>query len=210
MPRSLSLIAACALALVLCAPGRGQDSPSLGDLARQAQKDKANKPPAKVITNDDMPSGSRGTSSALGAGPLQAQAAQSGAAGKPDAVQSPAEGLEKMQSMLNQLDSLDRATLASNVLEGNTSNFPGRAKWEEKLFAAKQTYVSENRAVLQKMRQLEASVEGMKDVQDLNDPRAKSMSAKVQQLVQESQQASAVFQAVIAEGKDLAGQTGAH
>lgn len=210
MPRSLIFIAACALALVVWAPGRGQDSPSLGDLARQAQKDKPNKPPAKVLTNDDIASSSGSTSSALGSGPVQAQDAQPGAAGKPDAVQSPAEGLEKMHSILDQLDSLDRATLASNVLEGNTTNFPGRAEWEEKLFAAKQTFVSQNRAVFQKMRQLEATAEGMKDVQDPNDPRAKSMSAKVQQLVQESQQASAKFQAVIAEGKDLAGQTGAH
>lgn len=208
MPRTLSLIAVCALALAVCAPGRGQDSPSLGDLARQAQKDKANKPAAKVITNDDVASSSDGISSALGAVPVRA--AEPGATGKPDAVQSPAEGLEKLQSMLDQVDSLDRATLASNVLEGNTSNFPGRAKWEEKLFAAKQNFVSENRAVLQKMRQLEASAEGMKDVQDPNDPRAKSMSAKVQQLVQESQQSSAAFQAVIADGKELAALADAH
>ena len=44
MARNLNLIAACALALVTCAPARAQDSPatspSLGDLARQAQKDK--------------------------------------------------------------------------------------------------------------------------------------------------------------------------
>ncbi len=212
MPRTLNLIAACALALFVCAPGHGQDTPSLGDLARQAQKDKTNKPPAKVFTNDDVPSGgASGISSPLGAGPLQAQAAQPGATGKPGAeVQSPAEGLEKLQSMLDQLDSLDRATLASSVLEGNTANFPGRAKWEEKLFAAKQNFVSENRIVLQKMRQLEAAAEGMKDVQDQNDPRAKSMSAKVQQLVQESQQSSAAFQGVIAEGKDLAGMPAAH
>src|ERR1700676_4512000 len=111
MPRSLSLTAACALALAVCAPGRGQDSPSLGDVARQAQKDKANKPAAKVITNDDMASGSGGISSALGTAP--GGAAQPGATGKPDAVQSPAEDLEKLQAMLDQLESLDRAILAS-------------------------------------------------------------------------------------------------
>ena len=66
MPRSLSLIAACALALVICASARPQvspaTSPSLGELARQAKKDKdkANKPAAKVITNEDMASGSGG------------------------------------------------------------------------------------------------------------------------------------------------------
>ncbi len=208
MPRCLSIIAACALALTFSSPGRGQDSPSLGDLARQAQKDKANKPQAKVITNDDVASGSGGLSSGLGMGP--GRATQPGATGKSDATQSPAESLEKLQSVLDQLDSLDRATLVNNVLEGNTSNFPGRAKWEEKLFAAKQTFVIQSRDVLQKARQLEASAEGMKDVQDPNDPRAKSMTAKLQQLLQESQQTSASFQAVIAEGKDLAALADAH
>jgi hypothetical protein len=198
----LSLIAACAVALVVCAPGRGQDTPSLGDLARQAQKDKANKPPAKVITNDDVSSSSGGISSALGAG--AAQPAQPGAAGKPDAPQTPMDGLDKLQSVVDQLDTLDRATLVSNVLKGDTSNFPGRAKWEEKLFAAKQTFVTQCRDVLQKARQLEATAEGMKDVQDPNDPRAKMVGAKLQQLIQESQQASSTFQGVIEEGKDLA------
>ena len=208
MPRSLSLIAACALALVICAPGRGQDSPSLGDLARQAQKNKANKPSAKVITNDDMQSGSGGISSALGAG--SGRAAQPGAESKPDAVHSPTEGLDRLQSVLDQLDSLDRATLVSNVLQSNTSEFPGRAKWEEKSFAAKQTFVFQSRNVLQKARQLVASAEGMKSIQDPNDPSAKSMTAKLQQLMQESTQASAAFQAVIAEGKDLADLNAAH
>jgi lysophospholipase L1-like esterase len=208
MSRSLSLITACALALVFCSTGRGQDSPSLGDVARKAQKDKANRPQAKVITNDDMPSGSGGISSALGSGP--GRVIQPGSTGKPDEMQSPAEGLEKLQSVVDQLDSLDRATLVSNALGGNDTNFPGRAKWEEKLLAAKQTLVSQTRALLQKARQLEASAEGMKDVQDPNDPRVKSISAKVQQLVQESQQNSAAFQAVITEGKDLAAQQAAH
>jgi hypothetical protein len=202
MPRSLSLIAACALALAFCAPGRAQDSPSLGDLARQAQKDKANKPQAKVITNDDMPAGSGGISSTLGGG--QGRVVQPGSAGNPGAIQSPAEGLGKLQSELDHLDSLDRASLATDVLEGNDSNFPGRAKWEEKLFAAKQTFVAQTRAVLQKAKQLTATAEGIKDADDPNDPRVKNLSTKLQQLVQETQQNSAAFQAVVVEGKELA------
>jgi hypothetical protein len=208
MPRKFSLIAACALALVVGAPGRAQDSQSLGDVARQAQKDKANKPPAKVITNDDMPSSSGGVAPALGGAPVRS--AQPAPAAKSDAPQSPAEGLERLQSVLDQLDSLDRATLVNNILEGSTANFPGRANWEEKLFAAKQTFVAQSRAILQKARQLEAAAQGMKDVQDPNDPRAKSMAAKLQQLVQDGTQASATFQGVIEEGKDLAGLPAAH
>src|ERR1700676_2698099 len=118
MPRFLSLIAACALALVFSSPGRGQDSPSLGDLARQAQKDKANKPQAKVITNDDMPSTSGGLAPGLGGG----RVVQPGAsAGNPGAINSPEEGLQKLQADVEHLDSLDRATLAKDVLEGNDS-----------------------------------------------------------------------------------------
>ncbi len=204
MSRSLSLFAVCGLALLFCAPSRGQDSPSLGDLARQAKKDKANKPPAKVITNDDISSQPNSVPSApaLGASP----AAQPGTQGKSDMPESPAAGLEKLQSQLDEIDSLDRATLATNVLEGNTSNFPGRAKWEEKLFEAKQAFVSENRAVLLKLTQLQASAAGMNDIKDPNDPRAKSFNAKLTQLVQQTQENSATFQAVIAEGKALAGQ----
>jgi hypothetical protein len=212
MNRKLSLFAACAVALVVCAPGRGQDTPqntpSLGDIARQAQKDKANKPPAKVITNDDMSSGSGSLASALGVG--TAQPGQPGAASKPEVSQSPMDGLGRLQSVVDQLDTLDRATLVSNVLKGNTANFPGRAKWEEKLFAAKQTFVVQCRDVLQKARQLEAAAETMKDVQDPNDPRAKMVGAKLQQLIQESQQASSTFQGVIEEGKDLASLEDSH
>jgi hypothetical protein len=202
MPRSLSLIAACALALIICSPGRGQDSPSLGDVARQAQKDKANKPPAKVITNDDMGSGSGGVSSAQGAG--SGRVVQPGAAGDPGGIQSPGEGLDRLQSSVDHLDSLDRATLATDVLEGNNSDFPGRAKWEERLFAAKQTFVSQTRAIIQKARQLTASSESIKDAQDPNDARVKNLATKLDQLVQQAQQDSAAFQAVVAEGKNIA------
>jgi hypothetical protein len=202
MPRSLSLIAACALALIICSPGRGQDSPSLGDVARQAQKDKANKPPAKVITNDDMGSGSGGVSSAQGAG--SGRVVQPGAAGDPGGIQSPGEGLDRLQSSVDHLDSLDRATLATDVLEGNNSDFPGRAKWEERLFAAKQAFVSQTRAIIQKARQLTASSESIKDAQDPNDARVKNLATKLDQLVQQAQQDSAAFQAVVAEGKNIA------
>jgi len=208
MTRTGSLIAVCALALSFCPSGRGQDSPSLGDVARKAQKDKANKPVAKVFTNDDMPSNSGGISSALGAAP--APTAQPATSGKPVAAQSVAESFQKLQSQLDQLDSMDRATLVNNVLQGNTSNFPGRARWEEKLFAAKQAFVSQSRDVIQKATQLEASAEAMKGSSDPNDPRVKSDTAKLQQLIQESQQTSTSFQAVIEEGKDLAALPAAH
>jgi hypothetical protein len=220
MQRCRNLIGVCALALAFCAPGRAQDpqpspspSASLGDIARQAQKDKdkdkANKPAAKVITNDDVPAASRGASVPGGAGPGRAPT-QAGTAVDSGEVTSPAQGFEKLQSMLDEMDSMDRSTLSGFVLEGNNSNFPGRAKWEGELFAAKQNFVSQDRAILLKLRQLEDSASGLKGVEDPNDPRVKSFGAKLDQLVQSSQQNSAAFQAIIAEGKELAGQTPTH
>ena len=208
MQRSLSFISTCALALLFCLPGHAQDAPSLGDVARQAQKDKANKPTAKVFTNDDMPSVGSGLSSTSGGG--SGRVAQPGAGGDAGGIQSPAEGLEKLQSSLDHLASLDRASLASDVLEGNDSNFPGRAQWEEKLFSSKEKFVAQTRATLQKAKQITASSEAIKNVQDPNDPRVKSLGAKLDQMVQEAQQNSSVFQAVVTEGKTLAAQSAAH
>jgi hypothetical protein len=208
MPRTPSLIAVCALALAVCAPGHGQDSPSLGDLARQVQKDKSSKPVAKVLTNDDLSSGSGGVTSALGSG--LGPVAPSGTAGNSSAAPTPDESLNRLESLLRQVDSLDRATLAHNVLQDKDINFPGRAKWEERLFAAKQTYVTQGRAMLQKARQIEASAENLKGSQDPNDPRAKDLAAKLQDLVRDGVQVGAAFQAVMMEGRDLASQDTAH
>lgn len=206
MSRSLNLFAACALALVFCAPGRAQDSPSLGDVARQAQKkkEKANKPAAKVITNDDMSSKSGGIAALPGISPQPAAGGNSAAAGNSADPVSPEDGLQKMQAALDHLDSLDRAGLAMEVLDGNAVNFPGRAQWEQQLFAAKQTFVAQTRAVVQKTRQITAAAAGMQDVKDPNDPRAKDISAKLQQLVAETQQNAATFQAVADLGRQMA------
>jgi len=206
MLRNRNLIAACAFALAFCALGLAQDAPtqSLGDLARQAQKDKANKPPAKVITNDDVSSGSGGLSSALGMGSGQSS-------GKTGAGQSSPQDVEKLENMLNQLDALDRTTLVANVLGPEKNyNFPGRDKWEEKMFNAKQAFVIQSRDVVLKMKQLQAASDKIRNVNDPNDPLAKNMAIRLNLLMQESLQASSSFKAVIEEGKDLASQGSGH
>ncbi len=221
MARSLDILAASILFLVFSIPACGQDSPSLGDLARQAQKnrERSDKPAAKVITNDDIPSRSIPSAPAAGAGSIAAAgsvgAAQPGTLNASESasapsISTPAEGIEKIQSTLDHLDSLDRTTLATTILDGNGANFAGRAQWEERLFAAKQSFVSQGRALLQTAKQLEASAGVMKDIQDPNDPRVKSFAAKLEQLVQENQQNSAAFQSVVAEGKSLASQPVPH
>lgn len=206
MRRTITLIAAGALALCFCLAGHAQDSQSLGDVARQSQKDKAAKPAvAKVFTNDDLTAGSSVTTTTGGAHPGEKGASAN--TGGPGGIQSPADGLEKLQSALDQLASLDRASLSVVVLEGNGTNFPGRAAWEEELFAAKQTFVAQSRLTLQKARQIAASAEGIRGSTDPNDPRVKSLGAKLDQLVQEAQRNGAAFQTVVAEGKSLASKS---
>lgn len=196
------------MALVFSLFAHSQDSPSLGDVARQAQKDKANKPAAKVITNDDMPSGSGSISSALSGGANHVEA--SGAAGNSDSTHGPAEALQKLELTLDHLDSLDRANLAVEVLAGNESNFPGRAKWEEKLFNAKQKFVAQTRAAVQKTKQLTAAADQIKDPQGADDSRIKNLSEKLGQVAQETRENGAAFDAVIEEGKTLAAHPATH
>ena len=214
MARRLSLIAASALVFFLCAPTRAQDStaPSLGDLARQAQKDKdkskATKPAAKVLTNDDLSSGSAGVPAALGGGLVQS--AQPSAGSVPGTAPSPAEKLAMTEVLLNQLDSLDRATLVRNVLNGHDVGFPGRAKWEERLFAAKQDYVVQGRELVQKAKQIIASADSLKGSQDPSDPRVKEVGVRLQSLVRDAVRMDSAFQAVMIEGRDFAAQQAAN
>ncbi len=212
MPRSLSLFAVCALALVFCLPGRGQDSPSLGDLARQAQKDKSKASAKKVLTNDDLSSGSStspsGPAGGLGAG--VGQAGQPAPSAKQSATPTPADQLEKLESLLDQVASLDRATLVKNVLQGADPNFPGGAAWEDRLMAAREAYVSQGHALLQKGRDLLSSSENLKGIQDPNDPRVKNLASQLQQFIQDATRIGASFEAVMMEGRDLAGQSSSH
>jgi hypothetical protein len=232
MPRSLHLFAVCALALVVgsCVPGYGQDAsapaPSLGDAARQAQaqaqkdkdKDKGKPAAKKVFTNDDLSSGSASLSTSSGPGTVAqpgAQAnAQPGAAGKPGASAaaspSPADQLAQVAALLNELGSLDRATLAKNVLQGNDADFPDRDKWEDTLFEAKQAFVAQERAIMNAADKLEASSKAGTGIPNSNDPRAQSLNNDLQQLTQEAQQSSAAFQAVVAEFKKAASQSSSH
>lgn len=216
MRRISGRIAACALLLFCSAAARSQDSPSLGDVARQAQKekDKSKKPPAKVITNEDLPAKAAAGSTAAGSAgqPLTAgnSATESAAlAGGESQIQSPEQGMQKMQSDLDRLAALDRSSLALEVLGGSTAKFPGRAGWEDRLFAAKETFVAQTRKVLQQTRQIAAAAATVQDADNPNDPRVKMLSGKLQELVQESQQNGAAFQAVVAEGRQAAGLTSA-
>src|SRR6266571_4776471 len=78
----MSFLAALTWVLIPSAPGYAQDQPSLGDVARQARKDKEknNTPPKKVITDDSLPSskalgglGDLGSSKSAGDGSAMAK-----------------------------------------------------------------------------------------------------------------------------------------
>jgi len=216
MARNLILIALCALALAACTSARAQDSqapaPSLGDLARQAQKDKdkekANKPAAKVLTNEDLPPGSGGGTAALASG--FGQLVRPPAGSKAGADPSPMQKLDILESFLGHVESMDRATLVHSVLNGKDADFPGRDKWEQRLFAARETYVTQCRELILKARQIVASADSFKGSQDPNDPRTKEMIARLQSLMQEAVRTDAALQAVVIEGRDLSGQSAAH
>jgi hypothetical protein len=209
MPRTLTILAGAALALILSLPVHGQDSPSLGDLARQAQldreKNKSGKPASKVLTNDDLPAGSGGEAAIFGGG--FGQPGPSAGDHKSAADLSPAEKIARAESVIDRLETLDRATLVKNALQGKDADFLGRAKWEDRLAAAKLVYVSRIREVIQEAKEIIASSDSLKGHQDTNDPRVKEMGARLQSLVRNAVQADSDFQAVIIEGRDLAAQT---
>jgi hypothetical protein len=204
MLRNLGFLLASVLVLLFCLPGHGQDSPSLGDLARQLQKEKGNTPGTKTITNDDIPSASAPSSSAIG------EVSNSRVPGKPGPSANPSEELARIESMLSKIDSLDRATLAKAVLEGVDSNFPGRSQWEQKMYAAKLVYVAQGRELMQKAKQLQASAQSLQGGRDPNDPRVKDLTNRLKELVRDGVRADATFQAVILEGRDLASQSSSH
>jgi hypothetical protein len=207
MPRSLSFFAAFLFALALCVPGHAQNSPSLGDLARQAQKDKSKTPAKKVFTNDDLSTGSSSgaglTSSGTGGmGTIAAPAAP----GRPSAAPTAEQAVAQLEGLINQIDALDRATLVKNALQGVDSDFLGRSKWEQRLVAAKQIYVARGHELLQNARQIQAAAESLRGVQNPNDPRVKDLTNRLQALVRDGTRSDAAFQAVILEGRDLAAQ----
>jgi hypothetical protein len=97
---------------------------------------------------------------------------------------------------------MDRATLAKTALQGNDVDFPGRRAWEEKLFAAKQVYVSRSRQLLQQMQGLMVGLASGAGQQEL--------MSRAQTLQQVATQVESAFQAVITEGQTLAKQAKAH
>ena len=113
-----------------------------------------------------------------------------------------------MDAVLDKVESLDRATLIRNALNGKDVYFPGRAKWEERLLAAKLDYLVHGRDLVQKARQIVSSANGIEGKPDPNDPRVKELGAQLQALIGEAVRTDSALQAGVMEGRDLAAQAG--
>jgi hypothetical protein len=203
MLRKLSFLPACVMLLSFCLPAHSQESPSLGDLARQLQKEKGNTPAKKTLTNDDISSTPALTAPTLG------EIGNSKLPVKPGTSATPTDELARVESLVNKIDSMDRVTLVKAVLEGVDSNFPGRSRWEQKMYAAKLTYVAQGRDLIQKAKELSASAQSLQGNKNPDDPRVKDLINRLKELIQNGSRADAAFQAVMLEGRDLASQSSA-
>jgi hypothetical protein len=196
-------------------PGYAQDQspeqsqadtpPSLGDIARQARKDKeknANKP--KTIITDDALSSSKSLSGLGDLGGTQP-------AGDSAAMSKALSRLGEAEAQLNKLDALDRATLAKGVLMDNDVDFPNRRSWEDRLYTEKQHYVSHERELIVEVKRAAAQVESWKaslgaQKPDPNDPRVQQLKSRVAEIIQDVIRTEQDYRAVVMEGWDLAKQ----
>jgi hypothetical protein len=195
--RKLSLLAVLAGAMVPWTASHGQEQqPSLGDVARQARKDKEKNslPSSKTVGGLGLPD--------LG------DAKPAATAGSTDPVAEGWAGLERAQAALNKLEPMDRATLAKAALQGNNVDFPNRRNWEERLFSAKQVYVSHSRELVGEMKQLLEAGQSLHSQGSVasDDPRVEQLTSVGQRVLQDATQTEASFKAIILEGQDLAKQ----
>jgi hypothetical protein len=211
--RKLTFLAGFLSLAISTTPARAQDQPaqdqpSLADVARQARKDKErnNAPVKKVITDDSLPSSKGLSGAALG----DLGSTQSSDGGSPTA--RALAKLEQAEAALDKLAPLDRATLAKAALLDNDVDFPNRRNWEDKLYVAKENYVSHGRELFQEMKQILKEVDSLRSSQggsgklSPDDPRAQQMMRRIQELVQDAVRTDRAYQEVVVEGWDLAKQ----
>lgn len=209
MFRKMSFLPAFVWSLIPFTPVVAQDQPSLGDVARQARKDKENQNNAKpktVITDDTLPS-SKGLAGLSLADVGSSQGSASG-----DALARASAKFAEAEANLKILDGLDRPTLAKAALLDNDVDFPNRRGWEDKLFVAKEHYVSHERDLIVELRQIIAQAQSWKSAQGADgklspsDPRVQQMKQRLQEIIQDAIRTEEAYRAVVVEGWDLAKQ----
>jgi hypothetical protein len=183
---------------------QSQPQPSLADVARQARKDKE-KNAAKlktVITDDTLPS-------SKGLGGLAGDLGSSQDRVDSSAMAKALAKVEEAEAGLKQLEALDRTTLAKAVLLDNDVDFPNRRAWEDKLYAAKEHYVSHEGALIVELKQIVSQIQARQGSQgklDPNDPGAQQMKNRLLDIVQDALRTEQEYRAVVMEGWDLAKQ----
>jgi hypothetical protein len=193
------------------APAAQQDQPSVADAARAAaaaKKDKAaasssaNTSSKTVITEDSIGSGVV-TSSKPGSS-ANAAAAPADPADKFKSLDEAWGRLQMTQSALDQLEPLNKSELVNLVLQGNTTDFPNRAQWEDKLFAAKTNYIQRSRQLVASTQQMLADIADLQKQGQLqaSDPRVQALAKKGKQLTQLATRTESDFQSVVNEGKN--------
>ncbi len=219
----VSIAAVAAMLTAPCGFAQTQDAqPSVADAARAAaaaKKDKDKAPAVKtVITDDSMGSGASLNSKATGSGSTAAAGAASAASGDAGGGVNSASldeawaRLQATEASLDRLEPLGKSEVATTVLGGNAADFPGRAEWEEKMYAEKTSYCARSRQLIAAMKEallrMAAMNTGDQKVTSVNDPRVVSLTRKTGQLMQLAQKTEAEFQGVISEGRALAAQAG--
>ena len=213
MLRPIGVVASLLWLALLATPGYAQDQsqdrvqpqpqPSLGDVARQARKDREKNAakPKTVITDENMPS-SQGLNGLAG----DFSGSQGGV--NSDAMAKALAKVEEAEAGLRKLESLDHATLAKAVLLDNDVDFPNRRAWEDKLYAAKEHYVSHEGELIAEMKQIVAQVQSWQSQGKLDpkDPRAQQMKTRIAEIMQDAIRAEQGYRAVVMEGWDLAKQ----
>ncbi len=207
MSRKLLFIAL--LAAVPFMPLRAQEQDqqqSLGNIARQARKAKEDRakasPPAQVVMTEDSLPTRRTVGLPNSAAPDKPH---------PSAADHFAEAsadFDDAERSLNQLEPLHRAELAKVALPGQNADFPSRQAWEDKLFAAKQGYIAHGRALLSEARRLLDEIKSLSTNEKTPESKSKmqELSLRLRQVMQDSLQTEANFQAILVEGQKLANQ----
>jgi hypothetical protein len=207
VPKKLFAVAAVLFLSVLSAQAQEQQEQpqSLGEIARQARKAKEEKEknsgPAKTVVTDDSLASSKPGSA------LSFTQLDNGKAPTSEALANAQKLFDRADRMLNLLEPMDKTTLAKHVLEGRDVDFPGRRSWEDKLYAAKQYYVSHGRDLIRETRDLLSTSQSLKaSGAGPNDPRVQDLGHRALQLMQDASRTDADFEAVLLEGQDMAKQ----
>ena len=205
--KKLFAVAAVLFLSVLSAQAQEQQEQpqSLGEIARQARKAKEEKEknsgPAKTVVTDDSLASSKPGSA------LSFTQLDNGKAPTSEALANAQKLFDRADRMLNLLEPMDKTTLAKHVLEGRDVDFPGRRSWEDKLYAAKQYYVSHGRDLIRETRDLLSTSQSLKaSGAGPNDPRVQDLGHRALQLMQDASRTDADFEAVLLEGQDMAKQ----